>query len=226
VTALLVTVAVVLAAGSLTLLFHPLARFLKASEVPAALLIACSGRPNRRRLLFVLRSRREAYLDDIAGLPPEYLRVVLAWQWAVARFTALVLRCRRRLRFAWRNGPLVVPPKEKKLAGGMAEFERVVAANEAAVREAGCTVAELSEAVSQVGRHVEKLSCSASARGIGASLIAAGSVTAAQVQAGDVTLFPAARNPWAAQVNAELAVRRADEAVYQANAAKDRRDAR
>lgn len=103
-TALLVLVALALLAGCLTLLCHPLLRFLRVPEVPAALLIACAGRSYRRRLAFVLRSRRESYLEDIAGLPPEYLWVVLAWRSVVTRLAALVRR------------PRPVPPPEKKLA--------------------------------------------------------------------------------------------------------------
>lgn len=102
-------VAVVLLFGCLVLLCHPLLRFLKVSEVPAALLTACTGRLNRRRLLFILRSRRESYLEDIEGVPPWH---VLAWQDLSARWEKIV----RRLGFAWEHGPLVTPPPEKKLA--------------------------------------------------------------------------------------------------------------
>jgi hypothetical protein len=109
VTGLYVAVAMAVLAGSLVLLCHPLLRFLKIGEVPSALLIACSGRLSRRRLLYVLRSRRQVYLEDIAGLPPEYLWVVLAWRSVVTRLTALAHRLRRRAAFAWQNGPLVAP---------------------------------------------------------------------------------------------------------------------
>lgn len=95
--------------GCMALLVHPLLRFLKISEVPAALLSVCTGRLNRRRLLFILRSRRQVYLEDIACLPPGPLWAVLAWNSTVA----LV---RRRLAFAWKHGPLVRPPREKTLA--------------------------------------------------------------------------------------------------------------
>lgn len=97
--------------GCLALLVHPLLRHLKISEVPAALLACVCGRSFRRRLLFVLRSRRESCLEDIACLPPGPLWVVLAWN-----STAALVR--RRLAFAWKHGPLVTPPREKTLAAG------------------------------------------------------------------------------------------------------------
>lgn len=58
------------ALGCVALLVHPLLRFLKVSEVPAALLACAAGRLNRRRLLFILRSRRQVCLEGTACLPP------------------------------------------------------------------------------------------------------------------------------------------------------------
>lgn len=60
--------AMALFAGVMTLLFHPLLRFLRVPEVPAALLACATGR--RHRLAFILCSRRSSYLEDIACLPP------------------------------------------------------------------------------------------------------------------------------------------------------------
>jgi hypothetical protein len=189
VTGLYVVIAMVVLAGSLTLLCHPLLRFLKVSEVPAALLIVFSGRPNRRRLLYVLRSRRQVYLDDIAGLPPEYLRVVLAWRTVMTRLAGLARRSRSRLGFAWKNGPLVAPPKEKKLAAG-----RYPVPDREHVADA------LGVARSSV-----------SVRGIGPGFEV--SVRSFDDILGDVgdwrDRLPAHRNPWAGQVDPELAAHRA-----------------
>jgi hypothetical protein len=119
--------------GCLALLVHPLLRFLKLSEVPAALLACATGR--RRRLVFILRSRRSSYLEDIAGLPDGLALAVLAWN-------SLVTRVCRRLAFAWRHGPLVRRPREKTLAAPghpVVSFEGVARTLEVTVR------AELSE---------------------------------------------------------------------------------
>lgn len=116
-TNLYAVVAMTLMAGCLTLMFHPLLRFLKFSEVPAALFVACTGKVNRRRLAFILRSRREGYLEDIEGVPPWH---VLAWQDLAARWNWLVCR----LASARRPRPSVPGPvtagllAEKRLAAG------------------------------------------------------------------------------------------------------------
>jgi hypothetical protein len=164
VNALAVVIALVLFAGCLALLCHPLLRFLKVPEVPAALLACVTGRLNRRRLAFILRSRRQAYLEDIACLLPGPLWIVLAWG-----------AVHRRLAFAWRHGPLATPSREKILAVSCG-------------RPAGVTVHEISDRDYNRSENREWHRS-----------LATGHMTVAEVRE------RVGGNPWAVQVEAELA---------------------
>jgi hypothetical protein len=112
VTSLLAVPAMAMVAGLLALLFHPLLRFLQFPEVPGAVAALLAGPGQRRRLRFILRSRREAYLECCDGLPAGIHLVSMVLRSYLSQVTRWL---RFRAKAAREHGPLVAPPKEKTL---------------------------------------------------------------------------------------------------------------